>query len=292
MTLTKSVSKLIVSGQLLLVVKNEKDRSTFGVFDLAQGRLRFTQTLPRVRADNWSVAESLNLLACVGWEDGMVSTFDATDGSAKAGFRASPNANVLLYEETIHICEKSVVHVFDLYGKHLAKYRIAGECDKDLGKYIISEKSNRYEIQNSYGERLSDFTSNGLGITSVAILSRGLVVAESRGPITLFDEAGDIVWQKPSPDGHHPIAVAGGPDDEIYAMHAQLPTLDRSILTVQSPDGAIKAKEEIEFCPPVRAFSTGLPGWIIGGFQTFEYKDGKFTQGRLESLKSAFEIED
>jgi hypothetical protein len=222
----------------------------------------------------------------------MVSTFDATNGTVKNSFRAVQNADVLLYDETIRLCEESTVHVFDLQGKQIAKYRMAGESGKDWGKYIISKKGSRCELQNDCGERLSGFVSNGLGITSVAILSRGLVVAESGGPVTLFDDGGSIVWQKSSPKEHHPVAVAGGPDDEIYAMHARLPTLDRSILTVQSSDGAIKAQEEIDFCPPVKAFSTCLPGWIIGGFQTFEYKDGKLTRDRLASLKSAFGIED
>ena len=295
MTLTKSVSKLIVSGQLLLVVKNEKDRSTFGVFDLAQSRLRFTQTMPRVRADNWSVSESLNLLACVGDEDGMVSTFDATDGTVKIGFRVAPSADIagiLLYHETIRILGKSAVQIFDFQGKRLAMHRTPSVRSNDLGKYVISKNGDRYELLNGCGDRLSDFPVEGVGITSAALLSKGLVVAEGGGPITLFGEVGKIVWQKRSPEGHHPIAVAGGPDDEIFAMHARLPTLDRSILTVQSPDGAIQAQEEFDICPPVGTFSTSLPGWIIGSLQTFAFKDGKFKQGRLESLKSAFEIED
>jgi hypothetical protein len=290
--MTKSVSNLIVSGQLLLVVKNVKDRSIFGVFDLAEGRLRFTQTIPYVRASVWSLSESMGLVACVGWEDGMMSTFDTTDGTVKNGFRTVQNADVLLYEATIRICEKSTVHVFDFQGNKLAIYRFAGECGKDWGKFIISKKGNHYELQNDRGEHLNGFVSNGLGITSVAILSRGLVIAESRRPITLFNETGGIIWQKQSPKEHHPTDVAVGSDDKIYAIHTYLPTLDRSIHTVQQPDGLIVAQKEIDISPSVCTFSTSLSGWITGSFKTFEYKDGKFIQGRLESLKSAFEIED
>lgn len=292
---TKSVSQLIVSGRLLLVVKNVKDRTTFGIFDLREDRLQFMQTMPRVRADHWSVSESLNLVACVADEDGMVSTFDATDGVVKNGFRVAPDigiTGILLYDETIRIREKSAIQAFDLYGKQLATYRIPSERSNDLGKYTISKNGDRYELQNGCGEHLSDFVVEGVGITSAALLSKGLVVAEGGGPITLFDEIGGIIWQKPSSDGHHPVAVAVGPDDEIYAIHAHLASLSRSIFTVQQQDGVVLAQQEIDFCPPVRAFSTSLRGWIIGGFQTFEYKDEKFTQRRLESLKSAFAIED
>lgn len=291
MKLSKSVSRLHANGNLLLLVKGAGDRLNFGVFDIAKDELRFVQTLPAVRGDVWCLSESDGLLACAGWENGMVSTFDTMEGLVKSGVKVAQDAGVLIHEGRIRVCAKSMLHEFDLHGKFLGKHRFHGSLVRDIGKFIISEEWPDFHIMNGHGVRIAEHPPRGLGITSATLWPGGLAISESRGPITLFDEAGMMIWEKQSPAEFHPVSLACGVDGNLFAVHGS-PSTGKSLLAVYDAKGTVLVQHELSAFVPVRAFSTGLPGWVFGGLEFYKFDRGRFVEGRFDSLKTVFCIED
>lgn len=289
--ITKSVSDLKGSGNLLLAVKRDQDKVHFGVFEIADERLRFLKLMPSVSGNAWDLSESGGVLACVGWENGLVSVFDAVEGELISGFRVAEDSGILLFDGKIRVAEPTSIREFDLHGQQTAVYPFDGCFVRDIGCFFIVDDGSTFQIRNGIGKKLTAYDRHGLGITSASSCAGGFVISESRGPVTLFDENGVKVWQNFSPAGFHPIVVATDSENRLFALHADSSTLAKSILTVYDVKGAVIAECELDYFSPVRTFSPKLPGWIFGDLNAFKFEDGVFRRISYESVKATFGLE-
>jgi len=265
----KAFSYMVGENDAFVGVMIEGKTTSFTKFDFSDEPFLFRKTIPSVMANVWDYSKQSETIACLSWEEEKVTLFSAVDGIKRLSFSVGGGTVVKLFQDCIRVCGDGIC-VFDYSGRKIVKHDLRGSFVCDLGRRIITSRGKIVVLLDFAGKEIASWKAEGLGITSCAASADYIAVAESRGPITMRNRNGELVWRSSSPEGYHPIHVGCGTNGEVFAIHGNLASMETSVVTRYEIDGVIKWEQAIDKCPAVAVFFDSIPGWVCGDLEILE----------------------